>query len=233
MTVNPNPLCRAQWLFSTYFFFSAWAWTSPATAPLLCHGYLMPLLLLHSHGPPTQQPLHPDETYPRQARIPGCKFALGQECSAQAAAQGASLPQAVGKRKGVLWFCAGLIWGWMAVSPSVNTVGTSSGAFLHEEVFVGQQRISLASSVEIFALAGGLGGEKQMVPRNCGAGQVPWGDVKLAERKHHPRPAGSAEPGCASPHPCCATAPWAHPPTPAPAAHPPPSLQPDLPDIHT
>lgn len=45
-----------------------------------------------------------------------------------------------------------------------HTVGISSDAFQRKEVFVGQERICLAS-VEIFALAEGLGGDNQVVPQ--------------------------------------------------------------------
>lgn len=59
---------------------------SPAGAPLLCHGSWLPVLDFHGHGPPTGQPLHPDEIClcpcpQHQAQTPGCKFALGQKCS--------------------------------------------------------------------------------------------------------------------------------------------------------
>lgn len=108
MTVNPNPLCRAQWLFSTSFFFFLLAEHSPAQpshVSLALPWLFAASLLLLGHGPPTQHSLQPGETCPCQARIPGYKFALSQKRSAQDAAQGASSPWAVGnKTKAVLWY---------------------------------------------------------------------------------------------------------------------------------
>lgn len=173
MTVNPNPLCRAQWLFSTscFLFFSGWAQTSPAMAPLLCHGYLLPLLLLHGHDHHGQYSLHPGEACPCQHGFLAANLLSIRNTQPKVQPKEYHHPEQEGKNnKGVsvIWehttFCVGLIWGWVAVSPSVTTVGISSAVFQPEQVFVGQKRICLAPSVEIFVLAEGLGGENQMVP---------------------------------------------------------------------
>lgn len=113
MTVNPNPLCRAQWLFSTSLFFFFWLSPAQPSHVSLALPWLFPVFF----SPPwpwtpnttfttyIQHSLHCDETCPYQAWIPGYKFALSQKHSAQDAAQGASSPWAVGnKTKAVLWY---------------------------------------------------------------------------------------------------------------------------------
>lgn len=171
MTVNPNPLYRAQWLFSTSFFF-LWLSTDKPS-----HGSpALPWLFAASFAPPWPRTSNTEATTPWwdlpmsgwDSWLQICPLVemLSPICSPRSII---TLSSRERKRRFVIWenptFCAGLMWGWMAVSPSANTVGISSNAFQREEVFVGQRGICLASSAEIFALAEGLGGENQMVPR--------------------------------------------------------------------
>lgn len=149
MTVNPNPLSRAQWLFSTSFSFlldksrQAQPWfpcSAVAHACLFCTSMAM--------EPQYGNQLNPGETCPcprpqHWAGIPGCRFALGQKpsCSPRSiiTPNGRDL---LGEKRYVVFLNFGMHYNLcrsnvgIATSLFISSVGMSSDESQHEQVFV-------------------------------------------------------------------------------------------------
>lgn len=85
MTVNPNPLSRAQWLFSTSFLLDKHRQAQP-WFPCSAVAHICLFCISMAMEPQYGNQLNPGETCPcphpqHQAGIPGCRFALGQKPS--------------------------------------------------------------------------------------------------------------------------------------------------------
>lgn len=136
MTVNPNPLCRAQWLFSTSFF-SLWLSTAKPSHGSLAVSWLFWLFAapFASPWPGTPNTAASSAWCQCQAWIPAAHLLSVWNLSPRCSPRSSITLSSRDKNKGVfvIWehptFCVGLIWGWMAVSPSLNTVGISPDVF--------------------------------------------------------------------------------------------------------
>lgn len=144
MTVNPNPLSRAQWLFFFFFFLDKGRQTQPwLPCSAVTHGCLFCTSM--AMDPQCGSRLNPAETClcpcpEHRAQIPSCKSALGQKHSRSPRSIIPSGRDMLEKKRGFLvlgtphTLCRSDMG--MAASLFINTAGISSDESQHEQVFV-------------------------------------------------------------------------------------------------